>query len=89
MSRRPGAKEPRILEAGALKVKMPELYTRGADQIRLAGAAMHLLVSEEVVRPTPESGGTFSAENEDESMSNYVIGAQERTRTSTALTAST
>ena len=70
-------------------LKMPELYTRGADQIRLAGAAMHLLVSEEVVRPTPESGGTFSAENEDESMSNYVIGAQERTRTSTALTAST
>ena len=74
-------------------LKMAERYTRGADQIRLAEAAMHMLASEEQSAsessPTKPVGGTFSAKNKAESMPNVVVGAQERTRTSTALTAST
>jgi hypothetical protein len=74
-------------------IKMAETYTRAADQTRLAEAAMHMLASEEPielkVRPTQDRDGTFSAENDEKSMPNFVVGAQERTRTSTALTAST
>jgi hypothetical protein len=67
-------------------LKMAERYTRGADQVQLAEAVMHRLASE---RPTEEDGVTFSAENEEKSMPFPAVGAQERTRTSTALTTST
>jgi len=60
-------------------LRMAERYTRGADQIRLAEAAMHMLASaghdDEVVRPTQKRGGTFSVENEEESMPIFVGGA--------------
>ena len=70
-------------------LKMAEKYTKAADQSRLAEAAMHMLASDIVVRPTSKRGGTFGEENEEKSTPNFVVGAQERTRTSTALTAST
>jgi integrase len=74
-------------------LKMAEQYTRAADQQRLAEAAMHMLDTREQKRteprPTEGSGGTFSEKTEVKSTVNFRDGAQERTRTSTALTAST
>jgi integrase len=74
-------------------LKMAEQYTRAADQQRLAEAAMHMLDTREQKRteprPTERSGGTFSAKTEVKPKVNFRDGAQERTRTSTALTAST
>src|SRR5262249_45439705 len=44
-------------------LKMPELYTRAADQKRLAESAMHMLEAREQnesgSRPTDDTGGTF------------------------------
>jgi integrase len=74
-------------------LKMAERYTRGADQRRLAEAAMHMLAKDDRFGasdgPTDDSGGTFWEENEAESMPFPAVGAQERTRTSTVLPAST
>jgi hypothetical protein len=74
-------------------LKMPELYTRAADQKKLADSAMHLLEAREQIEsdscPTEEAGGTFSEKDVEESMLIFRDGAQERTRTSTPRGAST
>jgi integrase len=74
-------------------LKMAEMYTRAADQQRLAEAAMHMLETSEQnstkSSPTERSGGTFSEKNADKSTVNSGSGAQERTRTSTPRGAST
>ena len=70
--------------------KMAELYTRKAEQKRLAGGAMHLIDfdrngSEGVpLFPARRAGGTIREERSMKSTAISAIGAQERTRTFTS-----
>nr|WP_280526045.1 tyrosine-type recombinase/integrase [Methylobacterium soli] len=66
--------------------KMAELYTRKAEQKRLAGGAMHLIDFEREagsdsvpLSPFQRAGGTFSGKIATKSMAISTIGAQERT----------
>jgi integrase len=78
-------------------LKMTEHYTRSADQARLAEEAMSMLIDgdddaeqkDQIQGPTEGASGTFSEKNSMKSNGKLPTGAQERTRTSTVLPAST